>query len=161
MKGGLKALNDRKGIIQWIKEHKQELIIAGVSITTILLIVVGIKKREEIAEWLKSLKGIVKQPMQKSSPKEVFVESVIETPKLEGVVSEVSAFAEPIQVDEAISPVLSGPESYPFEVSSHIRNLPQGQHASPEKVAEALENGITLLDGQTLVDSYMKREIAA
>ena len=161
MKGGVKALEDRKGIIQWIKEHKKELIIAGVSIGTLLLIIIGFRKREDIEELLESLKGIVKHPEPEICPKEIFVESVIETPVLEHVVSEASVLVEPVQINEPIAPVLSSTESYPFEVSSHIRNLPHGQHASPEKVAEALENGITLLEGQTLVDSYMKREIAA
>lgn len=38
--------------------------------------------------------------------------------------------------------------------SKHIRNLPKGQSASPEKIRTAEENGFILKDGQTWVDDY-------
>ncbi|MHB9796100.1 hypothetical protein [Streptococcus suis] len=38
--------------------------------------------------------------------------------------------------------------------SKHIRNLPEGQKASPEKIRTAEENGFLLEDGQTWVDDY-------
>ena len=48
------------------------------------------------------------------------------------------------------------PDSKPVFVSEHIRNLPDGWHPSPEKIAEAEEKNIPLTDGQTWVDSYTK-----
>lgn len=44
----------------------------------------------------------------------------------------------------------------PFLVNSHIRNLPQGRFASPEKIAEAASYNITLEEGQTFVSPYYK-----
>lgn len=38
--------------------------------------------------------------------------------------------------------------------SKHIRNLPEEQKASPEKIRTAEENGFLLEDGQTWVDDY-------
>ena len=43
-----------------------------------------------------------------------------------------------------------------FAVCSHIRKLPLGQQASPEKIAEARLFGIILEAGQTFVDGYVK-----
>ena len=42
------------------------------------------------------------------------------------------------------------------DVSKHIRNLPVGYKASPEKLLTAIENGIELKVNQTWVDSYSK-----
>jgi len=41
-------------------------------------------------------------------------------------------------------------------VSSHLRNLPSGYHASPMKVSTAMNNGFILNQGQTWVDAYSK-----
>lgn len=43
-----------------------------------------------------------------------------------------------------------------IKVSGHIRNLPNGYHASQGKIAEAAERGIKLCNNQTLVNSYNK-----
>ena len=73
------------------------------------------------------------------------------------VVTEVT----PTPVKEIATTVASSREINQFEVSRHIRNLPNGWHASPEKVAEALKNNIVLGEGQTWVNSYMKGGAAA
>lgn len=49
----------------------------------------------------------------------------------------------------------------PFEVTDHIRNLPEGWRASAGKIATAAEHGYELLPGQTWVERYVKNEIAA
>lgn len=41
-------------------------------------------------------------------------------------------------------------------VSSHLRTLPDGWHASPQKIMEAYEKGIDIPQGKTLVDSYTR-----
>lgn len=138
-------MEDRKSLIQWIKEHKKQLIIAGISIGTLILIILGIKNRAAIKAVWDSLKGAVKHPSAELA-KEVIK-----------VVSEIP----PVPASEIVTAVASNSETLPFEVSRHIRNLPDGWHASPEKIAEALRNNIILMDGQTWVDSYMKGGVAA
>lgn len=138
-------MKEREGLISWIKEHKKELIIAGIGIGTLVLIILGIKNQDTIkAVWI-SLQSIVKRSTVKVT--ETVTKVSVETPQ------------EPVK--EVVTAVASNSDSIPFEVSRHIRNLPDGWHASPEKVAEALENNIILMDGQTWVDSYMKGGIAA
>lgn len=58
-------------------------------------------------------------------------------------------------VELAKEAVRKSPEA-PFDVIAHIRTLPEGWHASPEKIAEAAELQIVLLTNQTLVDAYIK-----
>lgn len=41
-----------------------------------------------------------------------------------------------------------------ISVPSYVRNLPLGQKASAEKVRQACDFGISLKEGQTLVDQY-------
>lgn len=138
-------MEDRKSLIRWIKKHKKMLIAAGISIGVLILVVLGIKNKAALKALWDSLKGAANHPTAKAAE------------KVAKVVSEIPP--EPIQ--EAVSAIASNSETLPFEVSRHIRNLPVGWHASPEKVAEALKNNIILMDGQTWVDSYMKGVVAA
>lgn len=58
------------------------------------------------------------------------------------------------EVTEQVLKIINGGQ--PFGVGQHIRNLPAGMMASAAKLAEAAELGIELLEGQTIVDPYMK-----
>ena len=138
-------MEDRKSLIRWIKGHKKQLIIAGISIGTLILIIRGIRNRAAIKAVWDSLKGVVKHPTAKAAEE----------------VAKVVTDIPPAPASEIVTAVVSNSETLPFEVSRHIRNLPDGWHASPEKVAEALKNSIILMDGQTWVDSYVKGGVAA
>ena len=138
-------MEERNSLIDWIKEHKRELILAGISIGTLILIVLGIKNREAIKAVWDSLKATVKQPTTKVT--EAVQKVIVEIPP------------EPIQ--ETVTVIVSNLENLPSEVRRHIRNLPDGYHASPKKIAEALENNIILMDGQTWVEGYVKGRVAA
>lgn len=138
-------MTERKSLIEWIKEHKKELIIAGVSIGTLILLIFGIRNGETVKTVWDSLKKGIKNPAAKV-PEEI-VKVVVDVP--------------PAPIQEIVTVVPSNSSSLPFEVRRHIRNLPEGWHASPEKVAEALKYNIVLMDGQTWVDSYRKGGAAA
>lgn len=128
-------------IIDWIKAHKKQLIIAGVSITVIFGVIIGIKKQDELEQAFKSLKGLVeKAPMPVVTEKEV-VSVVDSVNKSETLI---------VKAADAIAPIGRAPH----DVSGHPRNLPDGWKASAEKLKMAAENGITLADGQTWVDAY-------
>ena len=138
-------MEERKNLIQWIRTHKKQLIIAGISIGTLILIIYGIKKRAAIKLFVESLISLVETP------------PVLKTEEIVATAAEIV----PASTSEIVSSVTSESEVIPFAVSMHIRNLPDGCHASPEKIAEALMNGIDLADGQTLVSGYMKGVCAA
>lgn len=54
-------MEDKKGFIAWIKAHKKQLILAGISITTVIAIVVGIKNKSEIIRLWNALQEKIKR----------------------------------------------------------------------------------------------------
>ncbi len=54
-------MEDKKDFIAWIKAHKKQLILAGISITTVIAIVVGIKNKSEIIKLWNALQEKIKR----------------------------------------------------------------------------------------------------
>ena len=52
---------DKKGFIAWVKEHKTQLLLTGVSVTTILATALGIKNKDAIIELWNTLKKQVEK----------------------------------------------------------------------------------------------------
>ena len=50
------APEDKKGLLGWIKSHKKQLIITGISIPTVIMIVLSLKNRDTIKELWTELK---------------------------------------------------------------------------------------------------------
>ena len=134
-------MKEQRKFIRWIRKHKKQLIIAGISIGTLIAVVLGIKNRDTIKSLWASMKKVVEKPVD-SVAKAVPVETVHPAVEDVGVVA--------AQHHAAI----------PFDVSKHIRTLPEGWRASPEKIATALENGFELAEGQTWVIDYAKGVVA-
>ncbi len=135
-------MEDKKNqIIEWIKNNKKKLIIAGVSITTILVVCLGLKKHEELEAAFASLKKLVDKT---STPNEDFA--------CDGTTAlSIACTCEDIvEIQNDIVPICRTPH----DVSEHIRNLHEGYKPSQEKIIEAARKGIPLEDGQTLVDAY-------
>lgn len=131
---------EKKSLMDWIKDHKKELIVAGVSITALILAILGIKNRKAIEEAWNTLRQIVNQKPAAIKPSTI-------TP-----VSEIKIKTETLTnvVESNIIPITKAPH----DVSEHIRNLPNGYKPSAEKLALAAERGLELLPGQTIVDAY-------
>ena len=140
---------EKKGFIAWVKAHKKELIIAGVSVTAIITVILGIKNKDVLLELWSNLRA-----------------AVTKAPEPVSKLPNVAPATPPVSLIEAeVIPVVKATETmrsiqYPFDVSDHIRNLHPGCKASAEKIAEAEMLGITLLPGQTIVDGYTKRGLA-
>ena len=141
----------KKHFVEWVKAHKKQVFIGGVcAVGGIGIILFLLKKDDSIKLWTflkKSKSKTLAKPPKAGN----------QMPKVQEVCSAMTEF-----VNEAPE----APRSYTFstgqfKVSKHIRNLSEGQHASPEKIAEAEELGIKLLSNQTLVNSYVKRGVAA
>lgn len=47
---------DKKKIVSWIKDHKKQLIIIGISIPTLIAIVLGLKNKDTLLKLLDDLK---------------------------------------------------------------------------------------------------------
>lgn len=143
----------KKGLLAWIKAHRKELVIAGISATALVGIILCVKNSDSIGALWKSLISAIK-------------ESPTKAPKVSRIAIEKIAQSS-VTVADVINPteisVLKTSRTFqdPFEVSDHIRNLHEGWYASAKKITEAEAMGIILKPGQTLVDGYIKGGVAA
>lgn len=128
----------KRKTIKWIKDHKKELIIAGISITVLVGIIIGIKNKDDLEKILLRLRYEIKQ-------QEKYNTTIIEKTKNTNVVIDLPS--EPRKYSLPIVPV---------DVRRHIRNLSGDRVPSLEKQKEAERLGIALGVNQTLVDSYTK-----
>ena len=138
---------EKGAFIKWIKAHKKELILAGISIASLIGIILGIKNKESIKElWAALQKSVAKLPADKAVMK---------------VTENMIPVVETVSTTDIISLPVHREYSAVFDVTGHIRNLCEGWNASKEKMAAAAAHGIALLPGQTWVESYTKGVIAA
>jgi len=140
-------------LLEWVKAHKKELIIGGVSASVLVGIILGIRNNGSIEALRESLnKNIEKVPIKIPEALQAVPDKVIHT---KAMVTDI------IQPTETLSIRSSNAIQNTFEVSDHIRNLHEGWYASAEKIAIAAEHGYDLKPGQTWVDMYTKRTVAA
>lgn len=144
---------EKKGFIKWVKAHKKELIIAGISIASIIGIIIAIKNKDSIvALWESLRKSIDRTPVKSVANSYDAVENIIyESVSVAETVSEAQIIQFPVGRNIQST----------FDVSDHIRNLPNGCNASAEKIATAAEHGFKLKLGQTWVDGYTKGVMVA
>jgi hypothetical protein len=141
----------KRGLLAWVKAHKQELIIAGISAATLIGITLCIKNRDSIEALWKSLsRAIEKSSAEAPEVSQTTIEKIAQ--------SSVTDVSNPTEI-----PVINATRTFQnsFEVSDHIRNLHEGWRASAKKITEAEAMGIILQPGQTLVDAYTKGGVAA
>lgn len=143
-----REIEKKKGIfIKWVKSHKKELIFAGISIASLIGIILGIKNKDSIkALWEALQKSMAQVPADKSVVK---------------VTENALSITETVSATDMISLPVHREYRAAFDVTDHIRNLHEGWHASPEKIAAAAAHNIELLPGQTWVENYIKGAIVA
>ena len=134
---------EKKKIVDWIKEHKTELIIAGVSVSALVMLILGIKNKETLEEFWSSLKRV-------TGEKSISIDNEV-----------LNSMSETFPVQEVPMNNIILIERIPHNVDSHLRNLPEGWRASAEKIATAAEHGYELLPGQTWVEAYRTGGVAA
>ncbi len=125
----------KNAFLSWISEHKRPLTVAGISIAALPVAFLLFKK-------FKCTKNIRDLLIFESENQETIANTDVEK---FGIDLE--------NLKESVETVGKMTRA-PHDVSEHVRNLPLGRKASPEKIAIALEKGITLLDRQTLVKKY-------
>lgn len=135
--------NEKNKLLIWVKKHKLELIIAGISVTAIIAVILGVKNYEALEEMWASLKKLVEK-----TSKEIPSVSVPQVPEI-------------VLIPDTAVTDTTHQEQPVYDVREHIRNLHEGWKASPEKIAMAAERGYDLKQGQTLVDKYTRGRTAA
>ena len=131
---------EKKAFVIWVKKHKAELIIAGISVVAIIAMIFGEKNYKTLEELRASLKKLVEK-----APKEIPSVTVPQVP-------------ETVHIPDVVEISTAHTEK---TVSEHIRNLHEGWKASTEKIATAAEHGYVLKLGQTWVEEYIKGRTAA
>lgn len=134
---------EKKTFQDWIHAHRKKLIIAGVSLTAIIALVISIKKRDTLEETWSHLRKLATTVPAAELP----VETI---PIVEVSLAE----------DSVVNPTILG-NKIPHDVSAHLRNLPYGQKASAGKIEAAAEHGFHLHQGQTWVKAYRTGDLAA
>lgn len=129
---------NKKMFIDWVKAHRRQLLIAGISATAVIGIAIGLKNKDSIKGLWEALENSISKTPEK------LPESITILHTVSPVVEEIA----PVRL-------YTSPQK-PFDVSQHIRNLSGGRHHSAEKAAEAVALGIDLAPHQTLVDTYKK-----
>lgn len=132
-----------KILINWIKKHKKELVLAGVSVPVILALIIGIKNHDEIIRALKSLIKLADKTSQKVTEPTI------------------STNLDDMLILKTMDYNTSKVEANLIDVCSHIRNLHEGWTPSAEKIASAAQMGYKLNPNQTWVEQYTKRIFAA
>lgn len=56
-----KVSEDKNGIVTWIKAHKKQLVFIGISIPTLIAIVLGLKNKDAIKELFDNLKDEIEK----------------------------------------------------------------------------------------------------
>lgn len=125
-----------KEFVTWIKAHKKQLLIVGISMTAVIIL--ELKNKKAIKELFKTLENAPNKTSKKLSETITIAQTAVPA------------------IEEATQTRLYTSPKEPFDVSQHVRNLSAGRHHSIEKAAEAAALGIVLLPTQTLVDSYTK-----
>ena len=142
----MKTEKDEIGFWIWVKAHKKQLAIAGISLTALVAFVLGLKNKDAIMElWVTLEKSIRKVPTDSSVTVALSEHSV--------EITEV--------VTDTATEVVTATRSYtspqsPVAIPMHIRNLPEGRCHSAAKAAEAAALNIQLQPNQTLVDAHTK-----
>lgn len=127
----------RAKFLAWVQSHKKQLILAGVSMSLDIGIVLCIKSKKSLMEFWALLEERIKKG------------------------SHIAQVAPIIQTSESVLDTATRTRIYTLpqeevNVSRHIRTMAVGRHHSAEKAAEAAALGIELLPNQTLVDPYTK-----
>ena len=122
--------NKKSKFISWVKKHRVELIVSGISVASLILI---------ILHYNGSVDDLFNMIRNKTLNKNINNENLAQVFNLQPITEN------KIKGDIEIS------------VKEHIRKLLKGCHASPTKIKEAFSKGIDISDGSsTLVRSYTR-----
>lgn len=138
----------KNDFFSWVKNHKKELIAIGISIPSIIAVILICRNTDSIIEYWNTLKNSVfKGPINKTLTLNAASQINDLSPNIVEAVEGLPVHSINFSTDIT---------KRSFEVSPHVRNLHNGWHASAEKIASSAEHGYDLLPGQTWVEKYLK-----
>lgn len=138
-------LDTKSDFKTWLKSHKKQLALMGISTAAIVGYILGVKNKDTLMQLWRSIAEKAGEAAPKTISPSLNAEPLVSA--AEPVVSFVAPAAP--------TRTYTSPKE-PIYVGQFIRKLPDGWHHSEEKAAEARALGIPLLPHQTLVNSYTK-----
>ena len=166
---------NKSAVTGWIREHKTELIIAGVSVAAIALTAVCYRNRRHLVSAFEAFHEFIGKNIMLSESGKIL--SFPTNAKAVSAIEPVSATSGSVRmevrtlqkmqdgndiiVSEAVTEMVSQKVSIPCHVKGHARKLPEGWHASEGKLEQAAKNGVTLEPGQTWVVEHDRGGCAA
>lgn len=126
-------MQEKKYVKSWIKAHKKELVVAGITITGLLLLVVGIENKEELTKLFCIIEDRINVGKNNTSVMQINAE------KTSNIVS--------------IEPYLNNTRA-PHYVEGHPMKLAAGKKISEEMLEFVKENNIELPPNYTFRRSY-------
>lgn len=136
-------------VLQFCKKHGKEIALgAAIAVGTLFWVFINTHANQD--EGAEAAEEFLSACNRKALPEESHVIN-------EFAASDI--FPEPDEIQENVLEIIDATDAVvrthaPHTTNMHLRTLPEGWTASPKKKAEALEYGIHLEKGQTLVDSY-------
>ena len=58
-------MNEKHKFVNWVKDHKKQLLIAGISVTAVIGIIIGLKNKEAIKELWENLENSLSKTTEK------------------------------------------------------------------------------------------------
>ena len=141
-------MEKRESVKKWSRNHRKQIIVAGVAMTAIAGVLIGLKRRNIMQEIRNSAVACD----LKLRSDEIVAGTVLNVDYEIGKDASINIISKPD--NRTIS-------RNPFEVTGHVRNLTAGWHPSQEKIDFAQTQGIDLLENQTFVNTYTKGEKVA
>ena len=133
-----------RSFIIWVKDHKTQLKLAGVSVFAEIATIICIKNIDGLMRLKAELEDAITNGKRNSDNHQRINDDTRITEQLEQDDSVLCT-------DSIIKKITT---RVPHSVDPHIRNLPDGWRASDRKIATATENGFDLGEGQTWVEKY-------
>lgn len=155
----------------WFEQHKKEILIAGGIVITVAGIAICVKYKDELGNLIEKIIHSTKTAVPNVPHITSDSNKIVSFPIPEKAVSAANGISDAMNTasvdasfvaettaeaaDEAVLKYVDE------QVSSYVRHLPQNQHPSPAKIAQAAALNINLDGNMTLVDSYARKRVVA
>lgn len=135
----------KKELEDWFQAHKKQLEIAGIAIGVGALAVLGIKYGEKLLAHLQEVQKVAEaKPLSCNTNTALAVSKAVAVQATESIATENTTVSITETITALSAEIQTTAESRtiaPHEVSACLMKLPEGKHASLEKIATAAANG--------------------
>lgn len=126
-------MQEKKDFRAWVRAHRKELVAAGITIVGLLLLIAGIKNKDELAKVICAIKNIVNSQEKVNTREPIIENSTSNIVLLEPYLARIKA---------------------PHHVEGHPMKLAPGKNISQDMLGFIKENNIELPPNCTFRRSY-------